>query len=800
MRLSSTRLLTLASAAALPLSLHAEDHPQISGVFPHLAHTNEEREVGIGAVVPWAGSLWTNTYGPHLPHGSTDKLRQIDMNWNVIERPESVGGTPANRMIHPETKQLCIGHHVIDQHGRVRTIDPKHTMPGRITANARHLSDPKNKIYYITMEDGVYEVDLHSLEVNDIVRDPINISKTHLPGYHSKGAYTGSGRMVMSNNGEPNNTAPSGCLASWDGKDWTVVARNQFTEVTGPGGISGNNPDDDRVWSVGWDAKSLRLFLLEDGTWHTFRLPKGSYTHDSNHGWNTEWPRIRKVKEDLTLMHMHGLFFDFPQTFSASNYGGIHPICTYVKMPVDYAWFNGKLVMGKDDASMFDNAFVKQSQSNLWVGDLKDLESWGPKSGFGGVWLRENFDLGETSEPFFIGGFKHATLHLQHQGGFEFPVEIQVDRKGNGKWESYRTVTTDKTNGYTYHILSDLDAQWVRLVAKGAAHHITAYFQLSSPYPEIKDQKLFSALAAITTPAPEGALLQLPKGREMKLNAFTKSGLIQVDGQLKAAPKKNTTSDAKTARAIAIKNDTRVGADKASAFVQFKDADGRDMTLRLPRGHDSFDATLGKTRHIREIVTERTTMNLHGTFYELPRPKPGKFLNFWQMKPIASHSKHIHDFCSWRGMLVLSGAKTGSTSPRHIALNASSSLWLGEIDDLWKLGKPTGQGGPWLNTSVEAGQASDPYLMLGYEHKKLNLSHNSHKPVSFDIEVDFLGTGEFAHYATLVVPSGKNISHLFPSGFAAHWARITSKANTTASAQFNYASSTPHPPEQPSRP
>ncbi len=34
-----------------------EDHFQISGIYPHLAMYNEERECGSGGVVPWAGRL-----------------------------------------------------------------------------------------------------------------------------------------------------------------------------------------------------------------------------------------------------------------------------------------------------------------------------------------------------------------------------------------------------------------------------------------------------------------------------------------------------------------------------------------------------------------------------------------------------------------------------------------------------------------------------------------------------------------------------------------------------------------------
>ena len=55
------------------------------------------------------------------------------------------------------------------------------------------------------------------------------------------------------------------------------MRRNQFTEVTGPGGIDGNpNPDDDPLWSIGWDHRSLILMLLDGGKWHAFRLPKAT--------------------------------------------------------------------------------------------------------------------------------------------------------------------------------------------------------------------------------------------------------------------------------------------------------------------------------------------------------------------------------------------------------------------------------------------------------------------------------------------------------------------------------------------
>lgn len=146
-----------------------------------------------------------------------------------------------------------------------------------------------------------------------------------LPGYHGKGLYSGQGVLVYANNGERSAAArvrpdvPSGCLAEWDGGSWTVVRRDQFTEVTGPGGISGDgDPRRDPTWSIGWDHRSLILMVREDGTWRAFRLPKGSHSYDRAHGWNTEWPRIREIGEgeDL-LLTMHGTFWRFTARSSA---------------------------------------------------------------------------------------------------------------------------------------------------------------------------------------------------------------------------------------------------------------------------------------------------------------------------------------------------------------------------------------------------------------------------------------------------------------------------------------------------
>lgn len=334
--------------AALAASLQAAPR-EVSGIYPHLAMFNEEGECGTGALVPWADRLWVVTYAPHQPKGSSDKLYEITPDLQQIIRPESIGGTPANRMIHEESEQLFIGPHAIGKDGTVRTI-PYSIMFGRPTGMARHLTDSAGKIVLATMEEGIYEIDVKSLEVKNLwvdeqlqkggaakkgVAEVQEGRHASLPGYHGKGFYSSQGRYVYANNGDHAHEAlsipstPSGVLASWDGKaeKWTVVRRNQFTEVTGPGGIKGSK-EDAPLWSIGWDHRSLILMLLENGEWSSYRLPKASHTYDGAHGWNTEWPRIREIGEDSLLMTMHGTFWKFPATFTRGNSAGIAPRST----------------------------------------------------------------------------------------------------------------------------------------------------------------------------------------------------------------------------------------------------------------------------------------------------------------------------------------------------------------------------------------------------------------------------------------------------------------------------------------
>ena len=759
----------------------AQEPPSVSGIYPSLAMFNNEGECGTGAVVPWAGRLWVITYGPHLPFGSSDKLYEITTDLRQTVRPESVGGTPANRMIHEESQQLFIGPYVIDQDRTVRVIPPNR-MPGRLTGNARHLSDPANKIYFATMEEGLYEVDVKSLAVKNFIRDGNGLKKgfkvetalsslhSQLPGYHGKGLYSAQGRVIYANNGDrdprviKDPTTPSGALGEWTGNgDWQLVRRNQFTEVTGPGGIKGSATDAP-VWSMGWDAKSLILMMLDGGKWHSFRLPKVSHSYDGAHGWNTEWPRIREISENDLLMTMHGAFWRFPSTFSASNTNGIRVRSAYLKVIGDFCRWNDRLVFGCDDSakSEFLNKrkvkggidSVGQSQSNLWFTAVDQPDKLGPPHASGSLWLHDKVDAGTESDPFLVAGWKHRSVWLiDHAKGTAERQDIDT----TSDWFTLRAPVTSTdfsavitlTNGDSRG--TDADPIFDGVSEVGDSASLTGIFRARG------ENKRTLGLAT------EDAYYEM--GADMKLRAVLDKGARNYVVNKVAIPKNVIT------------------LDEASVLV----VDDRGRRWRLPRASTAYDAptNAAQLRVCREVATERDMLSAAGTFYELPAENADGFA---KIRPICSHSLRVTDFGGYRGMFIMSGIKPDAKAGEHIVKSddGKAALWLGTVDDLWKLGKPRGEGGPLKNTKVKADQPSDPYLIWGYDERTLRLSHDQNEPISMKIELDLTGTGIWVTYGHREVAPGEEVAVTFEPQVQARWLRISAERDCAATAWLSY--------------
>jgi hypothetical protein len=229
------------------------------------------------------------------------------------------------------------------------------------------------------------------------------------------------------------------------------------------------------------------------------------------------------------------------------------------------------------------------------------------------------------------------------------------------------------------------------------------------------------------------------------------------------------------------------GWDRASAILKvFTQADGQWRTYRLPKASHTFDHKWAtEWPRIRSIEHERLLMDHHGMFYEL---SPWAYGNrIWGVRPISTHLWVHSDFCTWKGLLVLGADNCSHDFGANVlCAEPQSGLWFGRTDDLWKLGKPQGWGGPWWEDNVKAGEPSDPYLMTGFDQKCLHLAHDAKRPVKFTVEVDFCGHGAWRKYATFVVSARGYRHHEFPAGFSAHWLRVTANKTCTATAQLHY--------------
>ena len=791
-----------------------------SGIYPHLAYYNNEGECGTGAVVPWAGRLWVITYGPHLPFGSSDKLYEISSDLQKTVRPESIGGTPANRMIHTESNQLFIGPYAIDANRNVRVI-PYQEMPGRHTGNARHLTDPGNKIYFGTMEEGFYEVDVKTLKPTVLYED-INVIKkktndtegnfkgTLLPGAHGKGFYSGQGVTVYSNNGEPSPEAlkkfdiQSGVLAEWNGKDWKVVRRNQFTEVTGPGGIYGNqHPQTDPIWVNGWDYKSILVGVRDHGKWSFYRLPKASHSYDGAHGWNTEWPRIRDVgspEKPNYLMTMHGMFWHFPATFSSTNSAGIRPRSAYLKVIGDFARWKDSLVFGCDDAAkseFLNKRKVKgniqgpgQSNSNLWFTSLEKPDELGPTTAEGAVWISEAVKAGEISEPFLFAGWDYRAAWVKNEGKQPVTYTFEVDKKGNNQWDTFQSVTVKADQAI--NIPFSEKGEWVR-VKIDQSTKTTVHFSYAQKEMRSKTASpIFAGLAPLISSNIEaGYLWDLGDNRrklgilagEVSDKLFTETGYYELDSLMRLEKKSDPVTATFIREKMIIPKDV-VTIDDASVLI----VDDAGRRWRLPKGNPKYTTLTGNSlmRICREVSTERDLLNCSGTFYELPAENADGYA---KIRPVASHNFRIFDYNSYRGMLILTGIDPQAAKGNpHIVSSADGKamVWAGAFDDLWQIGKPVGEGGPWKNTTVKAGEASDPYLIGFYDQRSLKLSHTSGQTVIFRIEVEPIGHGPWMVYKTVVVKPGESFRLKFPATLQSRWIRFVADRDCNASAWLKY--------------
>ncbi len=444
--------------------------PNVSGVFPHLAQVGDlgppRSEIGVGALMPWAGELYVQNYNSHKRQsGSGVSLRRISSDLSMEVVPDTIGvdGTYTNRFVHYPSNQMIIGPHVIDAEHNIRTVPELELI--RVCGTTRHLTNPDDLVYVLGMEGELFELNMRTLACEQVADLNVELGTGNGARVHYKDCYTGFGRLVVCSNEYDEQdwagTRSEGRLAEFDGERWTVLERKPFTAISGRHEFGGT------IFASGWDQASaiLKVYTESDDTWTTYRLPKASHTFD--HKWQTEWPRIRETEHERLLMDHHGMFYELSPWAYGGRIWGVRPVSTHLWVLGDFCSWRGMLVLGADHASPSRglSPTTAEPQSGLWFGKTDDLWGFGKASGWGGPWWMAEVRAAVPSDPYLMTGFENKCVHLENQGEQDAQFTIEIDFHGHGRFSAYETLTVEPGAAVTHTFPTGFSAHWVRIVS-----------------------------------------------------------------------------------------------------------------------------------------------------------------------------------------------------------------------------------------------------------------------------------------------------------------------------------------------
>jgi hypothetical protein len=454
MQLSRRTLIGALSAGGAAMAAERRAPMPSSANIGFRADNGKSRsECGIGALMPWADALWAVTYNSNTRRTGTGLgLYRIDEDLRA-ECVHLHDGTHANRFVHHASNQTFIGPYAIDSNGRWRFIEA--FADQRLTATMAHLKDPANRVYQLTMEGLLYEMDVSSLKpvlLEDLTKT-FGIDRPHF-----KGGCTAQNRVVVSSNGFYKYGDEQSGLFEWNGASWRALSRKPHMDC------AARTDFGQVIFCTGWDESSALLWACVEGKWQRYRLPKAS--HAFTHAWQTEWMRIREVETEHYLMDIQGMFYELQPIAFEGKIWGVKPICQHLRTIPDYCSFRGLLAVAGNETTpnQDSNPVVGQPQSGIWFGKTDDLWSWGKPAGWGGPWRKAEVKRDTTSDPMLLTGFQNKSLHIATDRAAT--IEIQVDFLGEGAWKTYDEIKVD-ARGYRHHEFpGGFSAHWVRLIAK----------------------------------------------------------------------------------------------------------------------------------------------------------------------------------------------------------------------------------------------------------------------------------------------------------------------------------------------
>jgi hypothetical protein len=416
----------------------------------------------------------------------------------------------------------------------------------------------------------------------------------------------------------------------------------------------------------------------------------------------------------------------------------------------------------------------------------------GPSTADGSVWEKEDVKANVYSEPFLFSGWDYRCCWLKNESPFDVTFTLQLDKDGNNAWIDYEKVTVGGNEDLFLPFSSSQGGEWIRVKTNKDSKATVSFSYTKHDIRNDISNEITKGLASIKTNGNTGGMLYSLGDNRRSLGLLAnvikegkqhETGYYEMGEELKLVRKSDVEMSNYIRTNFAIPKQV-VTIDSASVLI----LDDRGRRWRLPLGLNEFrkKTNNGLMRLCREVVTERDLFSCMGTYYELPAENADGFA---KIRPISTHNFQINDYCSYRGMLILTGININEAKGNpHIIISddRKAAVWAGTIDDLWKFGSPRGEGGPWKNSLAKNNFPSDPYLIGFYNRKELSLSHKGNITVTFKVEADPTGNGDWMVYENVRVKPGEIFNFKFPESFQARWIRFTTDSDVIATAWLKY--------------
>lgn len=471
------------------MSYPIKDRSRSIGVSSNHAASNHS-ECGVGALIPWADRLYYSTYLAMPNDGSGTKIGYIDANF-ADHTVLTTNGIHTARYIHADTNQLCIGCCVIEADGTSHTIND--FVLRRISGFAAHIVSPATKVYAITMEGVIYEVDLTTYSATLLldVTTALGLTKKHFKACWTYAApFAVTDRLLMASNvqTDPVTAANSGALVAVDMVALTASVKLQSSCIevagnyyTGNGGF---------VFIIGKDHKSPFLGVMRNNNAevYKYRFPSPNKSQD----WyiSQEWMRIRPVTTERMMMNAFGMWFHLSTWLANASAAGIEntgsvgtsypilePIARYIDTITDFCVFNGKFAIGTNNMSLHNGAFPNSGQPNSAIkfGDIEDIWKGGKPTGKGYIWYKEATTTGTNSTAMLIRGYDKKTLHFYNQGAAAVNVAVKIVSYSDVY--TLATVAVAQNTLVTYSIPDGVGADWMHLATDADNTTMTAWLE-----------------------------------------------------------------------------------------------------------------------------------------------------------------------------------------------------------------------------------------------------------------------------------------------------------------------------------